>query len=144
MDNKNPFENDIYENKIFNIEENPILNNNENISLNNDNDSSSNNKKNLQFLDKKMFCINCGKNGHISKKCLCPIISIGIICVKFNIEDIDLNTIINYSKKIQNKYLFSIDEIIKLVFDKPYNYLFINTDSQRMFKSFDEIIFSDI
>ena len=37
-----------------------------------------------------------------------------------------------------------IDEIIKLVFDKPYNYLFINTDSQRMFKNFDEIIFSDI
>ena len=36
-----------------------------------------------------------------------------------------------------------IDEIIKLVFNKPYNYLFINTDSQRMFKNFDEIIFSD-
>ena len=36
-----------------------------------------------------------------------------------------------------------IYEIIKLVFDKPYNYLFINTDSQRMFKNFDEIIFSD-
>ena len=36
-----------------------------------------------------------------------------------------------------------IDEIIKLVFDKPYNYLFINTDSQRMFKNFDEIILSD-
>ena len=36
-----------------------------------------------------------------------------------------------------------IDAIIKLVFDKPYNYLFINTDSQRMFKNFDEIIFSD-
>ena len=37
-----------------------------------------------------------------------------------------------------------IEAIIKLVFDKPYNYLFINTDSQRMFKNFDEIIFSDI
>ena len=36
-----------------------------------------------------------------------------------------------------------IDATIKLVFDKPYNYLFINTDSQRMFKIFDEIIFSD-
>ena len=64
--------------------------------------------------DKKLFCLNCGKNGHISKKCLCPIISIGIICVKINIDDIDLNSIINYSKKIQNKYLFSTDEIIKL------------------------------
>ena len=37
----------------------------------------------------------------------------------------------------------NIDEIIKLFFDKPYNYLFINTDSQRLFKNFDEIIFSD-
>ena len=36
-----------------------------------------------------------------------------------------------------------IDEIIRLVFDKPYNYLFINTDSQILFKNFDEIIFSD-
>ena len=37
----------------------------------------------------------------------------------------------------------NIDEIIKLVFDKPYNYLFINTDTQKLFKNFDEIIFSD-
>ena len=29
----------------------------------------------------KSFCINCGKKGHLSKKCLCPIISIGIICI---------------------------------------------------------------
>ena len=65
-------------------------------------------------IDKKIFCINCGKNGHISKKCLCPIISVGIICVKINIDDLDLNNIINYSKKIQNKYLFSLDEINKL------------------------------
>ena len=63
---------------------------------------------------KKNFCMNCGKNGHISKKCLCPIISIGIICVKINIDDLDINTIITYSKKIQSKYLFTSDEIIKL------------------------------
>ena len=30
--------------------------------------------------------------------------------------------------------------IMKLVYDKPYNYLFINTDSQRLFKNFDEIL----
>ena len=62
--------------------------------------------------DKKSFCINCGKIGHISKKCLCPIISIGIICIDF--ENIDINNIISYSKRIQNKYMFSIDEINKL------------------------------
>jgi hypothetical protein len=30
--------------------------------------------------------------------------------------------------------------IMKLVYDKPYQYLFINTDSQRLFKNFDEIL----
>jgi 8-oxo-dGTP pyrophosphatase MutT (NUDIX family) len=65
-------------------------------------------------INKKYFCMNCGKKGHISKKCLCPIISIGIICIKINIDEFDINTIISYSKKIQNKYLFTIDEINKL------------------------------
>ena len=37
----------------------------------------------------------------------------------------------------------NIDEIIKIVYDKPYNYLFINTDTQRMLKIFDELIISD-
>ena len=64
--------------------------------------------------DKKAYCLNCGKIGHTTKKCLCPIISIGIVCIKLNIDDLDLNSIISYSKKIQNKYLFSIDEINKL------------------------------
>lgn len=67
-----------------------------------------------EIIDNKSFCINCGKTGHVSKKCLCPIISIGIICIKINIDDFDLNSIINYSKKIQNNYLFSFDEINKL------------------------------
>ncbi len=64
--------------------------------------------------DNKLFCINCGKSGHNSKKCLCPIISIGIICFKINFYDFDLNSIIGYSKKIQNNYLFTSEEIIKL------------------------------
>lgn len=33
--------------------------------------------------------------------------------------------------------------ISKFVFDVPYNFLFINTDSGRMFKNFDEIILDD-
>lgn len=36
-----------------------------------------------------------------------------------------------------------LPEIIKIVFDKPHNYLFINTDSQRIFKNFDELIIED-
>ena len=36
-----------------------------------------------------------------------------------------------------------LNEIVKIVFNKPYQYLFINTDSQRLFKEFDELIFDD-
>jgi 8-oxo-dGTP pyrophosphatase MutT (NUDIX family) len=68
----------------------------------------------IKFKDNLVYCINCGKEGHISKKCLCPIISLGIICIKFNIDDFDFNNIISSTKKIQNNYLFSIDEINKL------------------------------
>jgi 8-oxo-dGTP pyrophosphatase MutT (NUDIX family) len=69
----------------------------------------------MDFQDKKdLYCINCGRYGHISKKCLCPIISIGIICVKINMDEFDINSIISFTKKIQNKYLFTIDEINKL------------------------------
>jgi 8-oxo-dGTP pyrophosphatase MutT (NUDIX family) len=120
MDIKNPFNNTIDEKNIFNYTNTNIEKNDDmyDFSLINNDYMQQHNKKNSQYLDKandkKMFCINCGKNGHNSKKCLCPIISIGIICIKINIDDIDLNTIINYSKKIQNKYLFSSDEINKL------------------------------
>ena len=68
----------------------------------------------LENIENKFFCLNCGKTGHLSKKCLCPIISIGIICIKLNFDTFDLNSIIGYSKKIQNNYLFSSDEINKL------------------------------
>ena len=68
----------------------------------------------LKNNENKVYCINCGKTGHSTKKCLCPIISIGIICFKIKIDDIDLNSIISYSKKLQNNYLFSNDEINKL------------------------------
>ena len=37
----------------------------------------------------------------------------------------------------------NIDVISKYVFDKPYQFLFINPDSRRMFKCFDEIIVRD-
>ena len=68
----------------------------------------------INHIDRLAYCINCGKEGHVSKKCLCPIISLGIICIKINIDDFDFNSIIGYSKKIQNNYLFSSDEINKL------------------------------
>jgi hypothetical protein len=36
-----------------------------------------------------------------------------------------------------------MSKVKKLVFDKPYSYLFLNTDSQRLFKQFDEIKIHD-
>lgn len=66
---------------------------------------------NKNEFDKKIFCTNCGKYGHLSKKCLCPIISVGIICIKLNIIDFDLNAIIYATKKIQSNHIFTIEEI---------------------------------
>ena len=34
-------------------------------------------------------------------------------------------------------------EIVKIVFNKPYDYLFINTDSQRLFSGFNELIIDE-
>ena len=64
--------------------------------------------------NKIISCINCGKIGHISKKCIFPIISIGVICIKY--KNININNVIKYIKKIQNKYelyVYEIEEINK-------------------------------
>ena len=36
-----------------------------------------------------------------------------------------------------------INDIVKIVYDEKYNFLFINTDTQRLFRNWDEIIVSD-
>jgi hypothetical protein len=33
--------------------------------------------------------------------------------------------------------------IMKMVYDQPYQFLFVSTDTQRMFKCFDEIILDE-
>ena len=65
---------------------------------------------------KKLYCVNCGKRGHVQKKCLYPIISIGIICVCWKGVEISINELIHYTKKIQNNYLFGEEEFDKLKF----------------------------
>ena len=45
-----------------------------------------NHKKNREII-----CLNCGRKGHIYKKCHLPIVSFGIICVKIN--NLDLSQI---------------------------------------------------
>ena len=40
--------------------------------------------------------------------------------------------------------LDKFDDVIDLVFDKPFEFLFINIGSQRLYKGFDEIIFDNV
>ena len=47
---------------------------------------------------KEIYCGNCGKKGHVYRKCLMPITSLGIICVQF--DGLVLNNILNLDNKI--------------------------------------------
>jgi hypothetical protein len=58
-----------------------------------------------------IFCMNCGKKGHLTKKCNYPIISLGIVTIYIEDLPISCNTILNLCKRIQHQYLFEYDEI---------------------------------
>jgi hypothetical protein len=47
-----------------------------------------------------------------------------------------------FSEVIETKKDLMLD-IMKFTYDKPYQWLFINTDTGRMFKMFDEIILEE-
>ena len=49
----------------------------------------------------------------------------------------EMETIFEEVIELPKEYILPI---MKLVYDKPYNYLFINTDTQRLFSGFDEIL----
>ena len=49
----------------------------------------------------------------------------------------EMETIWDEHVELPNDYVLPI---MKVVFDEPYQYLFLNTDSQRLFKGFDEIM----
>ena len=50
---------------------------------------------------------------------------------------------LNITSEMIEQHNDKINEIVKIVYDKPHNFLFINVDSQRMFRCFDELIFHD-
>lgn len=51
-------------------------------------------------MKRNINCNNCGKSGHISKKCNYPIISVGIIAIKCNVN---INDLIRKKIKIKEK-----------------------------------------
>ncbi len=61
-----------------------------------------------------MYCMNCGKKGHLTKKCSHPIISLGILCLHIDNFEHNINDIISYSKRMQNNYIFEQDEFVQI------------------------------
>ena len=59
----------------------------------------------------------------------------------FRVNKNELATI--FDEIVEDKEMVDIThQIAKLIYDKPYNFMFINTDTQRIFKNFDELIIS--
>lgn len=55
----------------------------------------------------------------------------------FKVSKKEMEIIFDEVVELPKEYIYPI---IKLVYDKPYQFLFINTDSQRLFKNFDELL----
>jgi hypothetical protein len=60
--------------------------------------------------------------------------------IVFRVNKNEMETIFS---EVVETHKDNINEIIKVVYNKPYQYLFINVDSQKMFKNFDELIFNE-
>jgi hypothetical protein len=58
----------------------------------------------------------------------------------FKVAKNELNTI--YEELIEHKKQY-IDDIIKIVFDAKYNFMMVNTDTQKIYKNWDELIIED-
>jgi hypothetical protein len=58
----------------------------------------------------------------------------------FRVAKQELSAIFDEVVESKAKYM---NDISKMVFDKPYKYLFINVNSQRLFDGFDELIFEE-
>ena len=62
---------------------------------------------------KDIYCGNCGKKGHVYKKCHYPVMSLGIICVK--LDDININNLIQKAKGLVIKSIdIENDERLKI------------------------------
>ena len=55
----------------------------------------------------------------------------------FKVSKNEMEQIFDEVVELPKQYILPL---MKLTYDKPHQYLFINTDSQRLFKGFDEIL----
>lgn len=58
-------------------------------------------------------------------------------CFIFKTSKEELGTIF---KELIEGFKYNIEDLMKFVYDVPHNFLFINTDNQKFFKNWDEII----
>lgn len=64
----------------------------------------------VENIKSNYICKNCGKKGHFYKNCFNPIISYGIICIKF--DEIDLNNIQQLKKFLNNINISDLNDYI--------------------------------
>jgi Poxvirus A32 protein len=69
--------------------------------------------------------------------------SIRGLCTNIFIFKCSPHEMLNITSEQIEQHNDKIHDIVKIVYDKKYNFLFINTESQRMFKNWDELIFED-
>lgn len=88
-------------------------------------------KKTFNF-SRNIVCCNCGKSGHVYKKCFNPITSFGIICLKKNdlqsLEGLTLKK--NWKEDIKNNNTENINE------NKNIKYLLIRRKDSLAFAEF--------
>ena len=84
-----------------------------------------------------MYCTNCAKTGHNSKKCYEPIMSYGIICLK--LKDIKL------SEFFMNKYKFpNNNQILKNICISKYIQKNISCNNKKDLDIYEKKILSDV
>jgi len=60
--------------------------------------------------------------------------------ILFRCSKMEMNLVFEELIESKSKYQ---DEIVKLIYDKPHEYLFCHLDTQRIFKGFDELLFEE-